>query len=305
MAPEPLPSPVPAPDTGAEAGPGATPQSAPIPADRMRRMVRTAVVVPLLLTGGLCALLLWDVGVLHAQSRRVERSRQVIGQVNLAQKLLVDQETGLRAYLPTGDPRFLEPYESSQAALPGVLDALANVVTDDSAQRARVEDLRVQVAEWSRYAGDVKARMDRDQSWKLPADASRVKEMLLGKSEMDGMRRVTDAMVAGEERLLAEHTTKAARSVAATEWAGAVLALIFGVVVAVSSVVPLSSLDRAYRLALRRREESEASERQARHAAEALAAEIAEQSREIERKFITMRDERDAALAQAGKPGRG
>jgi CHASE3 domain sensor protein len=268
-------------------------------------LVRGAVVLPLLVTVGLSALLLWDVGVLHARSGWVEHSRQVIGQVNLAQRLLIDEETGVRAYILSGDVAFLEPFAGGRAALPTALDTLAALVSDNPAQQARVETFRHGYRDWAQAIDAALAHAQAEQSWTRPADAGLRRDMLQRKAEMDGLRQITGAMVTAEEQLLAERADKAAWTIRATEWAGVVVAVIFGTLMTVASILRLASLDRFYRLALRRREESEESERRSRHAAEALAAEIAEQSREMERRFIAMRDERDRAVQRPTSPGRG
>jgi GAF domain-containing protein len=62
----------------------------------------------------------------------------------------------------------------------------------------------------------------------------------------------------------------------------------------------ISALERSNR----ERGESEERERQARQAAEALAADIAEQCRALEKEFLTIRTERDQALARLAAGGR-
>src|SRR2546427_2324193 len=54
---------------------------------------------------------------------------------------MVDVETGCRGYVATGDEPFLEPYQTGRAKAEQSLQKLGTLVTDSTAQQARLEKL--------------------------------------------------------------------------------------------------------------------------------------------------------------------
>jgi len=52
---------------------------------------------------------------------------------------MVDQETGVRGYLITGDERFLEPYHRGGNAYTGAIQKLRDLTSDNPAQQSRLE----------------------------------------------------------------------------------------------------------------------------------------------------------------------
>lgn len=48
---------------------------------------------------------------------RVDYSEAVIGQSQTLQALLVDAEAGMRGYILTRDPTFLQPYDHTQTGI--------------------------------------------------------------------------------------------------------------------------------------------------------------------------------------------
>src|SRR5580692_3806663 len=85
----------------------------------IRRLVLRAVVVPLLLMALVAGWLSWQIGRLMDAARWVDRTDRIIAQANEVGRLIIDQETGVRAFLLTDNRVFLEPYESAhpQAAM--------------------------------------------------------------------------------------------------------------------------------------------------------------------------------------------
>ena len=63
------------------------------------------------------AIFVWQVTMLLSANALVEHYDTVIDHANQVQTLMVDMETGLRAYVITGDQKFLEPYDRAQQPL--------------------------------------------------------------------------------------------------------------------------------------------------------------------------------------------
>src|SRR5262249_39277907 len=70
----------------------------------------------------------------HAQQVRLEATR-LLG-------LLVDAETGLRGFIITRNPAFLEPYDHAAAEIPGSAQRLRALVQDDPQQAERARKLQ-------------------------------------------------------------------------------------------------------------------------------------------------------------------
>lgn len=255
-----------------------------LPVEKLRTIVRLAVVFPVLVVGLICGLLIWEVRELLEQDETVSHTERVIGQINLTQKLLLDQETGLRGYLLSSETLFLEPHTRGKAAMPAALTELATLVSDNPSQRARLESLRGRYEAWQEQATRVQESPD-----------VRPASMRARKVDMDAMRELTAAMLTEEERLLFARKAKVERVTKVVLWGGAAVGLILGAIVAIATRAWIAVIERVYRLALSSSEQSEAGEREARRAAEALATDITEQSREMEQHFKEMRAERDRA----------
>lgn len=61
----------------------------------------------------------------------VEHTDRVINNLNETSKLTVDQETGMRGFLITGDERFLDPYEVADREIMSDLRNLQELVADN------------------------------------------------------------------------------------------------------------------------------------------------------------------------------
>lgn len=97
----------------------------------------------------LCALLLVNAAVnrhrVAIQTRAagwVDHSRQVLFEIEQAEVLLTDAETGQRGYLFTGDPGYLAPYQSAVKQIGPEIDKLAALTPDNPVEQRNVAQLR-------------------------------------------------------------------------------------------------------------------------------------------------------------------
>ena len=122
--------------------------------ESIRRKILLSVFLPLPLMAAVCGILFWQLSRWQDETSWVDHTRDVLVQTHLAQRWLLDQETGRRGYLLTGQREFLEPYESVSRKFPGVVDRLAALTTDNASQQARIAQLRQQYEDWNRDALD-------------------------------------------------------------------------------------------------------------------------------------------------------
>jgi PAS domain S-box-containing protein len=104
------------------------------------RIVRQVLIFPILALFIVGAALYWEVNASSGTVDRIEDSDEAIAQSNLIGRLIIDEESGLRGYVATGDDRFLEPYKNAVSAFPGSLKYLdeRNLDDDEKKQIARL-----------------------------------------------------------------------------------------------------------------------------------------------------------------------
>ena len=132
----------------------------------------------------------------------VAHSWQVVHQVERILASAVDAETGERGYLISGRDSFLEPYTIAQTELPGELNHLQSLVSDNPNQVERVKDLRNSVQR--RMA--VLERVIEMRQQRGPDFSTALLIGGSGRIEMAHVRALCDAMEAEEDRLLAIRT---------------------------------------------------------------------------------------------------
>lgn len=91
---------------------------------RFKRTLRQVLLLPIVACLLLACVLVWQIRGANATVGLIEESDQRIALATLIEKLIVDEETGLRGYQTTSDPRFLQPYNDAEAPM---LQAIAEL----------------------------------------------------------------------------------------------------------------------------------------------------------------------------------
>ena len=165
----------------------------------LARRLNIAIYVPLVLLAVIGAFLYGQVTRLSSSARWMDHSDKVIAKLYEAQKLIIDQETGIRGYLVTGDRVFLQPFNEAHPSVP--IADLHSLVADNPAQQARVLQLRKQYDAWL-------AEEQREVLLALDIGvARRDAVMLTRKKEMDDIRAAVDEILEAERLLRASRTT--------------------------------------------------------------------------------------------------
>src|SRR5450432_3919675 len=114
-------------------------------------MIAVVAPVGLLLLVGL--ILAFQIVKLQDTAHWVDHTDEVIGRVSEIQTQIVDQETGVRGYLLTGDRSFLAPYERAQP-LP-MFAAVHALVADNPPQQVRCDAARARYEAWLKVSEPV------------------------------------------------------------------------------------------------------------------------------------------------------
>jgi PAS domain S-box-containing protein len=117
---------------------------------------------------------------------------------------VLDVESGARGYLASGDPRYLDHFDSAKAAAPAQMAALHRMLAHRPDQQARADKL---IALANQRIAIATMRVNLLKQGRL-ADARGVSAGA-GKSAMDQARAEMAAMMSAERALLAERTARA------------------------------------------------------------------------------------------------
>jgi signal transduction histidine kinase len=173
--------------------------------------VRGAVIIAIPVTGMFTALsaFAWLKASLAEDETWVQHTQTVRLETKYLVKALVDAETGVRGYGLTRQEEFLEPYRWAQSEIPSSLNRLEILVSDNSAQVERVQDIR-QLADENLRIFQQKLSLKQEPQL-IPAEPSTlVRAAALyawleeGKESMDAARDAIDRFMAVEEALLAQ-----------------------------------------------------------------------------------------------------
>lgn len=259
-----------------------------LPAPHLRRLMLKALVLPVAVMLLLCGLLTLELyRAVELDSLRL-RAHAVIAEAHRVQRLVVDQEAALRGYVIDHEDLFLAPLHLGRGMAPAALQRLAALTAEDPEQAAHAAALAAAYERWSAATGLASAAGPSARQVR-PGEASRL-QLAAREAQLDAVRRgVRDLVDVEEQRLRAEETSPTRRALVGALAAAAALSLVgFTAVVLRRS---LRRMEGIYAKALARRRHSEAGERAARQTAEALAAEVAVQTRELQARFQAMRAE--------------
>jgi PAS domain S-box-containing protein len=142
----------------------------------------------------------------HVQrsARLVDRSDLVIGHTNRLTKLMLDEETGLRGYLLTRDPIFLQPFHEADEKLEPEFDSLFFLIAQRPDQVSRLQRLQTAHQQWELEA--------RREVATPPAPSELEAAMLTRKQSMDNLRAQVDGFLHVEESLRASRSITANRA---------------------------------------------------------------------------------------------
>ena len=209
-----------------------------------RRVLTRSVVAPLTLLGVLATVFVGLILYLLSAARWVDHTDRVIARGNALLKLLVDGETGMRGYVITKDPVFLEPYEAEEERSDQAFDELSALVSDNPTQVERLAAMQRGHDDWQEYAKRVIALRRDGGDYLSPIQRHE------GKRRMDALRVQIAEFIAVEERI----RDKRVRTTSLATWlvAGASigLALLLGVILAALTRGQLRRVSTSYQGAL-------------------------------------------------------
>jgi PAS domain S-box-containing protein len=141
----------------------------------------------------LAFILIWQIRGSNMTVGLIEQSDQRIALARFIESLVVDEETGLRGYQVTADPRFLQPYRSAEAPMQQAIAQLEGMVASGRGDNLKkfIEEHRT----WHEAFAD-------PLIYTIAAGGSTqdVELNLQGKARMDAMRASLDAIADTSDR---------------------------------------------------------------------------------------------------------
>ena len=99
-----------------------------------KRTMRQVLLLPIVACLVLAGILVWQILGANVTVGLIEQSDRRIALATLIEKLVVDEETGLRGYQTTSDPRFLQPYYDAEAPMQQAIAELQSITRPDQQQ---------------------------------------------------------------------------------------------------------------------------------------------------------------------------
>jgi PAS domain S-box-containing protein len=161
-----------------------------------RSILRQTLFLPIFLLLVLAGLFLWEIQRSSAAFRALDQSDQIYAQIVDVQRLIIDQETGLRGFQLMHDKVMLDPYYKAasqiQQRFAGISNLLIHSQTARPLQQQRLATLRDRYEIWLGFAETTIA-----QSTAGTSDIAADKQ---GKTLMDNIRATAATMLEAEGR---------------------------------------------------------------------------------------------------------
>ena len=205
------------------------------------KILRRVLIVPILAVLLGAAALVWQMHSATVTVAAIELDDDRIAQTLLVEKLIVDQETGLRGYQTTGDVRFLKPYREAEEKLPAAMAARRSMITQES-RRAEFNEFEQAHQTWEDgFAEPLIATIE------AGGTTNDVDLNLTGKRGMDDMRHRLTQMNLLTQRRRESDIAHWRLQVRMMTVALVGLAILLGVVVGVYTRRLLQEVSAAYR----------------------------------------------------------
>ncbi len=160
---------------------------------RFDYILRQVLLVPIFAVLVGAAAVYWEIHHSNQTVEEIQVADASIAQTLFVERLIVDQETGLRGYQTTGNDAFLAPYHDAEKQLSAALDTLHDGV--DPAQAALVDEIDTMHSAWEQgFAVPLIATI------RAGGKTDDTDLNLQGRVQMDSMRhKLADLTRAGEQ----------------------------------------------------------------------------------------------------------
>jgi PAS domain S-box-containing protein len=211
---------------------------------RFKRTLRQVLILPIIACLVLAGVLVWQVAGSEKTVVMIERSDQRIALATQIEKLVVDEETGLRGYQVTSDTRFLQPYQGAELPMQQKISDLQAILVRPDQQQI----LNQFVAEHQLWRQGFAAPLIA-----IIASGGQARDddiNLTGRARMDAMRTLLDRIIQTSQDSRAERISQSRLQNFHVFVVLFVLALAIGILIGLFTRNRLESVNTAFRLSL-------------------------------------------------------
>ena len=122
----------------------------------------------------------------------VDHTNLVLVRITMAEKLIIDLETGERGFLLTGKEKFLRPLQEGKILLKEVFVELRKLISDNPSQVGRLAEIEMLVHKWDTIAAkpEIKLREEVSNGNNAILNFNKIQNSTLGKELFDVIREV-------------------------------------------------------------------------------------------------------------------
>ncbi|HEY1628707.1 MAG TPA: CHASE3 domain-containing protein, partial [Tepidisphaeraceae bacterium] len=223
---------------------------------QFKRRLNWVIAPPLILMVLLAMILIGQVENLLRSTRMVDHSDEIISDAHAVMASMLNMETGQRGFMITGQSVFLEPYDAGNKVIDQHIADLGKLLQEDTAQTARLDEIKQTISRWREFAVKVIARRAIGQASGIAAGD------LTGKQLMDTIRNLLGELIANEEQLRDQRSQHIRHAVIWTVATSGGLTLLLGVVLAFNARRQFVAMAKTYGDALAVAAEEAAARRQ-------------------------------------------
>ncbi|MDP9038825.1 MAG: CHASE3 domain-containing protein [Acidobacteriota bacterium] len=211
-----------------------------------KRILQQVMIVPILALLILAGVLVRQIIGATNTVAEIEGVDRRIAQAHLVERLIIDEETGIRGYQVTSDARFLDPYRQASSTLPQALSELRQSYAGDGADTS--DPVQGLIEEHRAWVSDFAQPLIATVAAGKPTSGEEVN--LAGRARMDSIRQRLSRIVDTASRRRAERIQLWQTAVRHTVFALVLLAFAVGLFLALFTRQRFETVSIAFRRAL-------------------------------------------------------
>jgi PAS domain S-box-containing protein len=210
---------------------------------RFKRTLRQVLILPIVACLVLAGALVWQIEGSNMTVGLIEQTDQRIALTTRIEKLVVDEETGLRGYQVTSDPRFLQPFNDAAAPMAQAIASLKPLLGPK--QNAILNDFMAEHQAWRQgFAEPIIATIA------AGGQANDDDVNLTGRNRMNSMRAALEGLIQASDQRRAERITEWRQQSRHVNVVLFVLALAIGLAIGLFTRERMESVNAAFRTSL-------------------------------------------------------
>lgn len=206
-----------------------------------RRILKQAFLVPFLTLLVLGGILFWQTVVTRKAQYDLDHCDRIRTRIAELERLIIDQETGLRGLELTHDPSMMAPYKAAEGPIQDRFSRLHDLLADNPQQLGNLAQAHDHYLLWLGFAEEIQSN---------PSEFTDVQQNHRGKELMDAVRESLRTMTDTEDRIRQQDQDEAASLEQQEQVVIVAGVLLAGILLSTFSLNRLRRVSSAYRNSL-------------------------------------------------------